>query len=283
MLATFNLMPDGEPGGEVLVPALAERGIDARWVQWDDEGVDWSGADLVAVRATWDYHRRLQDFLAWAQRVEAGSRLLNGAAAFAWNADKAYLLELAGTVATVPTVLLDDRSLVAGLSDALTRWGSVVVKPRTGAGGNGVVVVESLRDERLEGLAAGPWVAQPLVTSVRTRGELSVYVFDGQAVSQVDKRPGGDEIRVHEFHGGRSVPGSLSDETRTIAQHAVAAAAEILGSHPSYARVDLLEHDGRLAVSELELIEPGLYLDVLPGNADLFADLVARVAGLARS
>ncbi|MSZ77515.1 MAG: hypothetical protein F2667_10455, partial [Actinobacteria bacterium] len=196
LLATFNLMPDGEPGGEVLVPALAERGIDARWVQWDDEGVDWSGADLVAVRATWDYHRRLPDFLAWAQRVEAGSRLLNGAAAFAWNADKAYLLELAGAVATVPTVLLDDRSLVAGLSDALARWGSVVVKPRTGAGGNGVVVVESLRDERLEGLAAGPWVAQPLVTSVRTRGELSVYVFDGQAVSQVDKRPGGDEIRV---------------------------------------------------------------------------------------
>ena len=34
--------------------------------------------------------------------------------------------------------------------------------------------------------------------------------------------------------------------------------------------------DGTLAVSELELIEPGLYLDVLPGNAEPFADLVAR-------
>ena len=33
--------------------------------------------------------------------------------------------------------------------------------------------------------------------------------------------------------------------------------------------------DGTLAVSELELIEPGLYLDVLPGNAEPFADLVA--------
>ena len=36
-----------------------------------------------------------------------------------------------------------------------------------------------------------------------------------------------------------------------------------------------MEHDGRLVVSELELIEPGLYLDVLPENAEPFADLVA--------
>ena len=28
-----------------------------------------------------------------------------------------------------------------------------------------------------------------------------------------------------------------------------------------------MRYDGRLVVSELELIEPGLYLDVLPGNA----------------
>ena len=36
--------------------------------------------------------------------------------------------------------------------------------------------------------------------------------------------------------------------------------------------------DGTLAVSELELIEPGLYLDVLPANAEPFADLVAARA-----
>ncbi len=35
-----------------------------------------------------------------------------------------------------------------------------------------------------------------------------------------------------------------------------------------------MELDGRLAVSELELIEPGLYLDLAPGAAAPFADLV---------
>ena len=56
---------------------------------------------------------------------------------------------------------------------------------------------------------------------------------------------------------------------------AVAAVAARLGADLSYARVDLMTYDGRWVISELELIEPGLYLDVIPANADAFADLVA--------
>jgi hypothetical protein len=33
------------------------------------------------------------------------------------------------------------------------------------------------------------------------------------------------------------------------------------------------------AVSELELIEPGLYLDVDPANADRFAEMVRQLLG----
>ena len=35
--------------------------------------------------------------------------------------------------------------------------------------------------------------------------------------------------------------------------------------------------DGTLAVSELEVTEPGLYLDVLPENGDAFAGLLATL------
>jgi len=38
--------------------------------------------------------------------------------------------------------------------------------------------------------------------------------------------------------------------------------------------------DGTLVVSEIEVTEPGLYLDVLPDNAQAFTDLVeSRLAG----
>ena len=50
--------------------------------------------------------------------------------------------------------------------------------------------------------------------------------------------------------------------------------AERFGRPMDYLRVDLLHWEGGWVVSELELIEPGLYLDVSPANAAPFADLV---------
>ena len=275
LLATFALLPGGEPGGDLLVDALAARGVDARWVCWDDPAVDWAAADLVAVRATWDYHRRCAEFLDWACTVEKQTPFLNGADVFAWNADKAYLAAIADRVPVVPTDLLDDRTLVPGLAAALDRFGTVVVKSRTGASGVGVVQAETTDDHRLSGLTAGPWVVQPLVESVRTRGESSVFVMDGEAVSQVDKVPGGDEIRVHEQYGGSSRPVPLAEDAASVAVAVMREVSSLLDVELDYGRVDLMEHDGRLVVGELELIEPGLYLDVLPGNAEPFADLVA--------
>jgi glutathione synthase/RimK-type ligase-like ATP-grasp enzyme len=276
-LATFNLMPDGEPCGDLVTDALARRGLDAQWVVWDDDSVAWGDADLVAVRSTWDYHRRLPEFLGWAHDVESRTRLLNGADVFTWNADKAYLVGLADDVQCVPTALLDDRTLVAGLSEAAARWGTVVIKPRVGASGVGVVVVTGVEDERLQMLAAAPWVVQPLVESVRTVGETSVYVFGGRAVSQVDKRAAGDEVRVHEAYGGSSVAALLDPVRGALAEEAVAAVGARFERLPAYARVDVMWWDDAWVVSELELIEPGLYLDVDPGNADVFADLVASL------
>jgi hypothetical protein len=52
-------------------------------------------------------------------------------------------------------------------------------------------------------------------------------------------------------------------------------AARRFGRRLDYLRVDLLWWEGEWVVSELELIEPGLYLDVAPGNAGPFVDLVA--------
>jgi glutathione synthase/RimK-type ligase-like ATP-grasp enzyme len=278
LLATSALLPDGELGGELVVAALAERGIDSRWVVWDDASVDWAAADVVAVRSTWDYHRRTAEFLAWARTVETRTRLLNGSDVFAWNADKSYLVDLAADVPCVPTALLDDATLVPGLQAALGAWGEVVIKPRTGAGGVGVVVASSLQDDRLEGLTAAPWVVQPVVQSVRTTGETSVHVFGGtfggRAVSQVDKGVADGEIRVHELYGGSARSVELGREQSSLAEAAVSAAAARWDCELTYARVDMLRWEDAWAVSELELIEPGLYLDVDPANAERFADLV---------
>ena len=286
LLVTSSAWPSGEPGAEVLDAVLADRGIGARWVCWDDPTVDWDAAHLVAVRSAWDYVGRPAEFLAWAASVGA-RRLLNGADVFAWNLDKIYLT-LLGDLPVVPTRDAVDRD---ALARGVAEFGTAVVKPRVGAGGAGVLVVDDPADPRLGRefvdhpelpAARGPWVVQPLVGSVRTEGETSVFVLDGRAVSQVDKWPAGDEVRVHEHYGGatRAVP--LREEAADLALRAVSRVGELLDHPLDYARVDELRlADGTLAVSELEVTEPGLYLDVLPGNAAVFADLLDARLGRA--
>lgn len=286
LLVTSSNWPDGEPGAPALDAVLAERGIDARWVVWDDPDAGWAAADLVAVRSTWDYIVRHEEFLAWAREVDAVTRLLNGAEVFAWNVDKAYLAGLGDGLPVVPTLT---AATVAELADGVRRFGTAVVKPRIGASGAGVLVVDDPADPRLGRevrdhpelpVARGPWVVQPLVESVRTEGETSVFVLAGRAVSQVDKLPAGDEIRVHEHFGGSSRPVPLRADTADLALAGMAAAESLLGTTLDYGRVDMMRlADGTLAVSELELTEPGLYLDVLPANAEPFADLVATRLG----
>jgi hypothetical protein len=91
----------------------------------------------------------------------------------------------------------------------------------------------------------------------------------------VRKRPVGDEIRVHEQYGGSTDVVPRTAEAAGLARSAVVAAEQVVGARLDYARVDLLRlADGTLVVSELEVTEPGLYLDVLPENGAAFAALV---------
>src|SRR4051812_20351565 len=127
LLVTCSQWPEGEPAAHVLDAALTQRGITFRWVCWDDPDVDWT-TSLVAVRSPWDYDGRVEEFLAWSRSVP---RLLNGAEVFAWNTDKAYLVELAEAgVPVVPTIAVDAAE---DLPAALGRFPTAVVKPRAGA------------------------------------------------------------------------------------------------------------------------------------------------------
>lgn len=275
-LVTCSALPEGEPGAAVLDAALAARGISARWVCWDDPEVDWTSA-LVAVRATWDYEDRVDEFLSWARSVP---RLLNGADVFAWNTDKSYLVALAEAgVPVVPTLVVDGEE---ELPAAIASYDAAVVKPRVGAGGRGVVVFDGTDGGPAEldesALTLGPWVVQPLVESVRTEGEYSVFVIGGEPRSMVRKTPAGGEIRVHEEYGGSTVPVHRTAEAADLARSTVRAAERLLATTLDYARVDAMRlADGVLVVSELEVTEPGLYLEELPGNGEAFAAMVVSV------
>lgn len=278
LLVTCAAWPAGEPGGDLVVRELADRGVSAAWVAWDDPGVDWAEARRVLIRSTWDYERRRDEFIDWARKVQQLTTLVNTAQVVEWNTDKIYLLDLIGAeLPVVPTLGVDSEF---ELAPAVAAFEPAVVKPRVGAGGRGVVVFdlepggpEGLDESQLQ---PGPWVVQPLVESVHTEGETSVFVLGGRVVSQVRKLPASGEIRVQEEYGGTAEAVEVTTEAGELALRTVEVAEKLLSTVLPYARVDLMRlADGQLVVSELEVVEPGLYLDVVPGNAAAFADVVA--------
>lgn len=256
-----------------LLAALAARGVDAADAPWDDETAGWADADLVAVRTTWDYTERRDDFLAWAARVDAATRLVNPLPVLTWNSHKRYLVELADAgVPTVPTTLLDHGSAVP---DDLGR-GPVVVKPAVSAGGRGTSLghPDDLRDTVGELLAVGDVLVQPAVESIGRDGEASLIRLGDRWSHAVRKLPAAGGFLVHEKHGGR-----LEDHTPTTREVEVAEAA--LARAPgdvAAARVDLVRVDGEPVVMELELIEPELFLRRAADAPDRLADaLLARL------
>ena len=144
---------------------------------------------------------------------------------------------------------------------------------------------QGLDDWRLFDLAQGPWVVQPLG---RVGADVGCDLPSMSSVAAPSPRstsrwPASSRMR---FASTRCTAAAADPSRSTrvapwIAERAVRTVAERLGADLSYARIDLMEWQGQWVVSELELIEPGLYLDVAPEIAQPFAELVAsRGSGL---
>src|SRR5262245_40570512 len=98
-------MPPQFRDDDQLAGALRGRGVEVAIEAWDAPAAAWDGFDLVVIRSTWDYARRRDEFVAWADRI--GDRLHNSPAVVRWNSDKRYLGDLAGAgVRAVPTEYL---------------------------------------------------------------------------------------------------------------------------------------------------------------------------------
>jgi len=88
------------------------------------------------------------------------------------------------------------------------------------------------------------------------------------------KRPAAGDFRAHGIYGGTV---ELTDpDPADVA--AVSAMLDRLPFDLLYARFDVVRFAGRLAVLELELIEPMLYLGLAPGSAGRLAEAtIARL------
>lgn len=278
-----DLYEDDQP----FADALRELGCQVTPTVWDDPAVNWEAFDRVIIRSTWDYHKKPDAYREWLGGFRSRpGQLWNPSDAVLGNIHKGYLLDLerAG-VEIVPTVLVragEDVSLCDVLGSR--KWLKAVVKPAISASADGTwlasddpadvsnakVPIADAEDRFAEESQAHDLLIQPFMSEIITAGEMSLVFFNSVFSHAFRKKPAKGDYRVQGHLGGTRMP-------MTPSMSLVEQAASVLKAtgHPLlYARVDGLEHDGRLVLIELEINEPFLELEQSPSAPRHFAEAV---------
>src|SRR4051812_16337355 len=271
-LVTCAALPQGDVDDHLLGAALTRLGLSTAFVCWDDPDARWPAAGIAVIRSTWDYHERVDAFLAWAGYVDSVTVLRNDVRTVRWNSHKRYLLDLGGRgVAIVPT-----RLVAKGHSVELEP-GDQVVKPAVSASAERTVRHATQAD--LDALTATTDVlVQPYLDAIETRGEVSIVCIEGEPTHAVRKVPAAGDFRTQEEHGAELSSIVLDDEQRALARAALAGIEPV----PLYARVDAADTAAGLRRMELELIEPSLWLRWHPPAADVLAAAIGAQLTQAR-
>ena len=276
-LVTCRTLPEPDPDEKLLSGTLAGAGVSAELIPWDDPSCRPSDYKLCVFRSCWNYVEDIDAFLRWLGHTERAVGLANSAEVVRWNIHKRYLCSLeAEGVPTVPTVFgwrgqtMDLREILAERG-----WNDIVVKPAISAGS---VRTRRFRPEQIgvgqqflnELLRGWDVMIQPYLSSIESRaGERSVIGIDGAWTHTVRKAPrfSGDEEIV-------SQAVEVTDEEAAIADRSLEAVPYDL----LYARVDLMRDDeGQLRVSEVEAIEPSLFLSQSPVALERYVAAMARM------
>lgn len=242
----------------LAIEPLNELGIKVERHSWRQTATRWSDFDAVIIRTPWDYQRSPNEFLQVLNNIESQTRLANSAAIAEWNFDKRYMHELETQgVPIVPT--LWDQVYNA---ESLESWqrtlsaDELVVKPVVSATAMHTYRLKAFDPSLAELFATTDFIVQPFVPAIVNEGEFSLFYLNGVYSHAILKAPKLDDFRVQEEHGGIITSTEPNEAMIVAAENVLAKVREKL----LYARVDLVRHNDRFALMELELIEPALYL-----------------------
>ena len=253
---------------EVEAAVLLRAGFSVEARDWTDPG-DLAGFDLVMPLVAWGYHQDPPRWHALLERLERDAvPILNPVPLLRWNSDKRYLAELGDRgVSTIPTRMVESLN-EAELAEARAEFGDqLVIKPPVSASAYGTHLLGP-NDPVPPDAVGQAMLVQPFLRAVAAEGEYSIMLFDGRFSHAIVKRPKAGDYRVQPHLGGTELPCEAPAGAIELAHAALAAAP----AKATYARVDMVrDNEGELAIIELELIEPALWLQHAPDGGESFA------------
>ena len=258
--------------------ALINEGFNTLRLAWDDSNFDWASTKSVLFRTTWDYFDRFNEFSEWLQQVSQKTKLLNSKYIINWNIDKHYLNDLKQKKVNVAETFFIEQGSSLSLKTIHKQlgWNDTVLKPCISGAGRHTYKINKETIDMYEPIYKSliineSMMLQPFQNNIIIKGEISMILIDGIYTHAILKKAKVGDFRVQDDFGGSVHNYIPTDEEITFAENAIKACPEL----PVYARVDIFtDNDNKIALSELELIEPELWFRHNPEAANKLAKAI---------
>ena len=269
---------------DILTAALDAAQQKWQIVNWDDASIDWTQFSIAVLRSTWDYYARLDEFIAWVDRVSTQTTLCNPAEIVRWNVDKRYLQEMSAH--GIPVMATTFVAQLIDITQELIAQ-DVIIKPVVSAGSNNTarhrndpVAARAQLDHILSD--AGVAMVQPYSPTIDSVGETGLVYLGGKFSHAFGK----DAVfgEAEQVHNGVHVQEVITARTANPNEHLLGDSVmkfliNKFGVTPLYARIDMVTNiDGVPEIMEVELTEPSLYLHLDAGSPERAATALANAA-----
>ena len=263
---------------QLLKSALENQGLTVDITYWNNPSYDWSKTRSLVFRTIWDYFERFDEFLLWLEEVRHQTQLINSYDLVKWNIDKHYLKELSEKgIQIVPTYFAQKNSQ-RNLAEIIEsqQWNDVVIKPAISASAYKTfkILEETVNsNEKLfkDLLNQRDMLVQPFINTIEKFGEASLMVIDGKFTHAILKKAKPGDFRVQDDFGGTVHDYVPTKKEIEFAEMVI----EKCKAKPLYGRVDIIwDNEKNVYLSELEIIEPELWLRNYPKSAQSIAEAV---------
>ncbi len=266
---------------ELLKSAFESQGLKVDITYWDNPSYEWQQTKSVLFRTVWDYFERFDEFWEWLEQVKTKTRLINSYELIKWNIDKHYLKDLKNNdIQVVPTYFADRENNISLQEIAnLNDWKHIVIKPAISASAFNTYKITNDEIEQKEQLfhellQTHDMLVQPFFPTISELGEASLMVFGGKFTHAILKKAKAGDFRVQDDFGGTVHDYNPTQEEIKFAEKVFQSCTSL----PIYGRVDIVwDSNKHIYLSELEIIEPELWIRNRPESANKIAEAVNKI------
>lgn len=267
----------------LIQKSLEKIGLKVFRTSWSNPDFDWTSTRAAFFSTTWDYFDRYEEFSKWLEDIRSKTLLINPYETIKWNLDKHYLNDLEEAGINVPETIFAEVGEAIDLLQLFNKsgWNETVLKPAISGAGrhtyrlnkNSVTKYENIFSELLKNESM---MLQEFQENVISKGEVAYMVMGNKFTHAILKKAKKGDFRVQDDFGGTVELYEASQKEIDFALNTVAKC----GKETTYARVDVIyDNNNKLAVTELELIEPELWFRFKNSAADDLAKEVMSILG----